>query len=219
MNSAPAAIFFNGPAREPPSVGNMMTFFSSQLLTRALAPIVLFTLGGCSGQVLDGGSTNPKGQGLAGDDPAEVGDPIPETPLAGTVAGQDFVPKSIEIQYDSAASQWFLSLRNYEVSCGRFGKGETPPSSEALVVTIGGVEPEAGARPITYGDGHGATFQAGVYEKGGPEPVIHSGTDGTLRLDTWTEVAGETIEGALRLQGEDGSEVAGTFAATVCPAR
>jgi hypothetical protein len=200
-------------------VGMMMIFFSSQLFTRALAPIVLFALAGCTGKTLDGGSTDPKNQALAEDDPAEGGDPIPETPLAGTIAGQAFVPKSVEIQYDSAASQWFLSLRNYEVDCGRFPKGEQPPTFDALLVTIGGLDPEAGTRTIRYGDDHGATFQIGLYEKGGVEPGIHSGTDGTLRLDTWTEIPGEQIEGALVLEGEDGSEVAGTFAATVCPAR
>jgi hypothetical protein len=172
----------------------------------------------CGGSSLDGGSSQPDGgtSGSSGSSGSSGGDgTIPSTPITGTVNGAPFAPKSIEVQLQ--AGSWFMSIRSYESTCGKLGKGPNT-GADLAVINIGGLAGKAGTESIFYADGHGASFQTGVYEKDKGEPVINTVTDGTLRFDTWSDTPGQTVTGALKLVGE-GSEVKGTFTATVCPAR
>lgn len=175
-----------------------------------LGSFASLSLLGCAAQTLDGGS----GQGSSSGS-STAGDTIADAPLAGTVAGRTFEAKAIDVHYSSRNGQWFLSIDNYENDCGSM-KAQPDPAT-AMTVNVGAVEPKAGSFPIAYGDGHGATFQIGVYEtaqKAETRPV----QSGTLRFDTWTDTPGSTIKGALKLSGQE-SELEGTFVAKVCPAR
>jgi hypothetical protein len=154
----------------------------------------------CSASTLDGGST--AGGADASADAALAASDIPARPLEGSVAGKAFTPKAVDIRYD--------------VSCGVSKAPATGP--ELMIITVADFAPAAGTEKIAYGDGHAATFQIGVYEKGKGEPDARPATAGVLRIDTWSDVPGASVGGALRLTGE-GSEVAGTFTATVCAPR
>ena len=92
------------------------------------------------------------------------------------------------------------------------------PNADKLIVTIGKVNAAAGTYPIAYADGHGATFQVGVYDASGPPPTTTPAKAGSLRLDTWSDVAGSKVTGHLDLSNDE-SNVTGTFTADVCAAR
>jgi hypothetical protein len=180
----------------------------------------LFFLSACSGQVLDGGSTggasSSGGNGAPGAEGA--GSEIANAPVSGNIAGKPFEVKAIDLTYDSHNKQWFLSIDNYENDCGTL-KSPRPASSDAMTVNVGGVETAAGTFPITYGDGHGATLQIGVYEESEHKtPDTRSVRTGTLQLDAWDATPGATIQGAIKLVADD-SHIEGTFTAKVCPAR
>ncbi len=166
----------------------------------------------CSASTLDGGST--AGGADASADAALAASDIPARPLEGSVAGKAFTPKAVDIRNEGG--RWFLTLRSYDVSCGVSKAPATGP--ELMIITVADFAPAAGTEKIAYGDGHAATFQIGVYEKGKGEPDARPATAGVLRIDTWSDVPGASVGGALRLTGE-GSEVAGTFTATVCAPR
>lgn len=182
------------------------------------ACVLVLGAAACGGNSLDGGSSNTDGGAGAssgGTSGAPGGDGIPSTAVAGTVNGKAFVPKSIEVRRD--AGRWFFTLRSYASTCGASTSGPlTGP--DLVVVTIGDVASKVGTQSIAEADGHGATFQTGVYEKGKGEAIANPASTGSLRFDTWSETPGETITGGLKLVGE-GSDIAGTFTATVCPPR
>jgi hypothetical protein len=165
----------------------------------------------CGGNSLDGGSSSADG----GSSGSSGGDGIPTTAVAGTVNGAAFVPKAIEVRRD--AGRWFFALRNYDSSCG-VGTSTPMTGADLVVVTIGDIATAVGTSSIAEADGHGASFQTGVYEKGKGEPVVRTITSGSLRFDTWSETPGATITGGLKLVGE-GSDLSGTFTAKVCAPR
>lgn len=174
-----------------------------------------FAMAACSGQTLDGGSGQGGSSGSSGPASSSAGETIADAPLAGTVAGRTFEAKAIDVYYSIKNSQWFLSIDNYENDCGSM-KSQPDPAT-AMTVNVGAVEPKTGSFPIAYGDGHGATFQIGVYEtsqKAETRPV----QTGTLRFDTWSETPGSTVTGAIKLSGQE-SELEGTFVAKVCASR
>jgi len=174
---------------------------------------------GCGGKALDGGSTqggtsgSPNGGGS--------GTATFDKPVGGTIAGQAFVPRSVELQYakyeGATEGQWFLTLRNFAETCGTLPDPRPDPAT-SMLVTVGAVAPAAGDQAITYGDGHAATFQLGVYEATGPKPITRSAVSGVVHLDTWNGETGAVITGGIRLEGED-SAIEGTFTATVCAPR
>ncbi|HSO34100.1 MAG TPA: hypothetical protein VLT33_16310 [Labilithrix sp.] len=166
----------------------------------------------CAGNTLDGGSSQTDG----GSPAAPAGDAtIPAAPVAGTVNGKAFVPRTFDVQREGG--RWFFTVRSYDVKCGT-STGSPLTGPQLTLVNIGDIATQVGTQAIAYGDGHGATFQTGVYEQGKGDPLTSPVTSGTLRFDTWSETPGETVTGGLRLTG-DGSSVAGTFTATVCPPR
>ncbi len=196
-------------------------------IVAASAAVVLTA---CSGQTLDGGS-NASGSssgsdgttssgGQPGDGTASkgssgtVGNGIPSTPVGGEIKGKPFSPKSVDVEFSKAQNQWFFAMRNYETDCRTITNKPTP--SDALLVNIGGIEPAAGEFPIAYADGHGASFQVGVFESAQKADVTPAQA-GVLRFDTWSSEPGATITGAIKLTNDD-SNVAGTFTAKVCPA-
>jgi hypothetical protein len=153
----------------------------------------------CSGNTVDSGGAQP----------------VSSAPIAGTVAGASFAPKSVEVRKEGG--RWFFTLRSYASTCGT-STGAPLNGPELVVVTVGDVAGQAGTVTLAYADGHGATFQTGVYEQGKGTPTTTPVTSGTLRFDTWTETPGATLTGAAKLVGQD-SDVEGTFTATVCPPR
>ncbi len=189
-----------------------------KILTSSWAACVLalsaFGAPACGGNALDGGSSKTDGGPGASSGSSGGDSTIPATALAGTVNGATFAPKSIEVQREGG--RWFFTVRSYEYKCGA---SSSPLTGAALaLITIGDVATHAGTESISEADGHGATFQAGVFEQGKGEPILHTVTSGSLRFDTWSDVPGATMTGGLKLLGE-GSSVAGTFTATVCPPR
>jgi hypothetical protein len=191
---------------------------ASLFLTLTLA----ITSFGCAAKTLDGGSdNNPPGSSSSSGSGSSSGGSsnpsgIPDKPVEGTIGGKPFAPKSVEIQYSKSAEQWFISLRNYEVTCGTL-KNPKPAEADMLVVTVGKLDQKAGTFDIAYADGHGATFQIGVYDTTSKADTREVKT-GTLRLDAWNDAPGATVTGALKLSGEQ-SDVSGTFTATVCAPR
>jgi len=187
-----------------------------------LAFTLALTTFGCAAKTLDGGSDNGNPPGTSSSSSSgSSGTPstpsgIPDKPVEGKIGGKPFVPKSIEIQYSKTNAQWFLSLRNYESTCGTL-KGNRPAQEDMLVVTVGQLEAKAGSYEIAYADGHGATFQIGVFDTT-KEADTREVKSGTLHFDAWNETPGTTVTGALKLSGDE-SEVGGTFTATVCAAR
>jgi len=186
----------------------------TKLLTLVALGLVLGSVA-CSASTLDGGSTAAGPDASPDAAPASVAAPeIPAGPLQGTVGGKSFTPKAVDIRNEGG--RWFLNLRSYDVSCGVSKAPLTGP--ELMIITVADFAPAVGAEAIAYGDRHAATFQIGVYEKGKGEADARPATSGVLRFDTWSDVPGTTIAGALRLAGEE-SEVAGSFTATVCAPR
>jgi len=192
----------------------------------ASAAIVLTA---CSGQTLDGGSNasgsssgsnsttssgGPTDDGASKGSSGTAGNGIPATPAGGEIKGKPFTPKSVDVGFSKAQNQWFFAMRNYETDCQTITEKPTP--SDALLVNIGGVQPAAGEFPIAYADGHGASFQVGVFESAQKADVTPAQA-GVLRFDTWSSEPGATITGAIKLTNDD-SHVAGTFTAKVCPA-
>lgn len=199
----------NGPRAGRPSPGNIMTRSLFLLLGS-------FAITACAGQTLDGGSGQGTSSGSPGTTGSTTGDgTIADSPLAGTIAGRAFEAKTIYVRYSLQNAQWFFSIDNYENDCGSM-KSRPDPSS-ALKVNIGAVDPKIGSSPLAYGDGHGATFQIGVYETA-EQAETRPVQTGTLRFDTWSDSPGSTVTGAAKLSGEE-SEVEGTFVAKVCPAK
>jgi hypothetical protein len=182
-------------------MNNRASLFASLLFVLAAAA--------CSGKTLDGGSA-------ATDGGAPPADGIPTTPVAGMVGGTAFTPKAIDVAHEGG--RWFFTLRSYASDCGR-SAGSPLTGADLKVITIADIANRAGTETIEYADGHGATFQIGVYEAGKGEAITHPVTSGTLRFDTWSETPGDTITGAVKLTGDGGSDVAGTFTAKVCPPR
>lgn len=182
-------------------------------MKRILVPFIALLLG-CSGQTLDGGG-GQKDQAASSAN-GGGGTEIASTPIAGTVNGNAFDPKTIFVYYSKRNSQWFFSIENYETDCGT-SKNGPPDAATAMVVNVGSVEPKAGDASIAYGDGHGATFQVGVYSTS-EKATTYSINDGTLRFDTWDETAGSEITGALKLVSDHG-QMEGTFTAKVCAPR
>ena len=180
--------------------------------TFLVALVLVLGAPGCAGNTLDGGSS----QGDGGSAAAPGGEAtIPSTPVAGTVNGSAFVPRTVEVRRD--AGRLFFTMRSYEAKCGVSTSGPLT-GADLAVVTVGDIENQAGTQSIAYGDGHGATFQTGVYESGKGEPRTSPVNAGTLRFDSWSETPGDIVTGGLKLTG-DGSDLAGTFSATVCPPR
>jgi hypothetical protein len=168
----------------------------------------------CASNTLDGGSSKTDG-GAGGTSGAPgAGDTIPSTAVTGTVNGSAFVPQSIEVGRE--AGRWFFTLRSYASTCGLSSGPLTGP--DLAVVTIGDIATTTGTESIAAADGHGATFQTGVFEQGKGQPIVRTVSTGSLRFDSWSETPGATITGGLKLVGE-GSDVEGTFTATVCPPR
>jgi hypothetical protein len=192
--------------------------------------ILSLFLWACSGKTLDGGSTGDTsgagtGQAAGGDKQAnenghgstEGADvTIPDGPVTGTIAGRTFEAKSINLEFSKRENQWFLSIHNYESDCGNVAG--TMDAAEAMVVSIGGVEPKAGTFTIAYADGHGASLQRGVYDTT-TKSDTRAVQSGSFRLDTWNETPGATVTGGLELLADDESAVAGTFTAKVCAPR
>jgi hypothetical protein len=191
-------------------------------MTRSLFLLLgSFAITACAGQTLDGGSGQGTSSGSSsgassGTTGSTTGEgTIADSPLAGTIAGRAFEPKAIYVRYSNANAQWFFAIDNYENDCGSMKS--RPDPTTALKVNIGAVDPKVGSSPLAYGDGHGATFQIGVYETA-EQAETRPVQTGTLRFDTWSDSPGSTVSGALKLSGEE-SEVEGTFVAKVCPAR
>jgi hypothetical protein len=159
----------------------------------------------CGGTNLDGGASNAQ---------VAPGSDIPSAPVAGTVNGSAFVPKSIEVRRETG--RWFFTLRSYDSKCGVSSAPLVGP--DLAIVTIGDIAAKAGTESVAEADGHGASFQTGVYEAGKGTPTVQTVTSGSLRFDGWSETPGDTVTGGLKLVGA-GSDVAGTFTATVCPPR
>jgi hypothetical protein len=132
--------------------------------------------------------------------------------VSGTIDGRALEPKAIYLHYSNANSQWFFTIDNYDNDCGTMK--DRPDPATAMVVTIGKVEPKAGSSAIAYADGHGATFQVGVYDTTN-KATTYSVKSGTLRFDTWNDNPGTQIGGALKLASDEG-EIEGTFLAKVC---
>lgn len=181
-------------------------------------------VGACAGKTLDGGTTGDTAGAGTGEHAGENGGgstaatetEIPDAPITGSIGGQAFEAKSMNLAFSKRDNQWFLSIHNYAIDCGRVeGKMD---NAEAMVVNVGAVEPKAGTFTIERADGHGASLQLGVYETTGKSDtrVVESGS---LRLDNWDETPGATISGGLNLFADDESAVGGTFTATVCAPR
>lgn len=182
--------------------------------TNIFTGLFFLFLSSCAAKTLDGGSTgDTSGAGTGA--PADIA----QTPVAGKAGGKVFEAKTIDLAYSNKNSQWFFSIDNYENDCGTY-PGTRPDPSEAMTITVGAVQPAAGTYPIKYADGHGATFQIGVYEaKDNAKPDTRPVQSGTLQLDTWDETPGASITGAIKLVADDDSVIEGTFTAKVCPAR
>lgn len=177
------------------------TFLSLLLLSITTA------LSACNAQTLDGGS----GQGGS----SAAAQTISNRPVDGMVAGRPFEAKAVDVRWSKAQSQWFFSMDNYENDCG---SRKTPPDpATSMTITVGAVEPAAGTTTLAYGDGHGATFQVGVYETADQADTRPVET-GTLRFDSWDETPGAEITGAIKLEAGDDA-IEGTFVAKVCPPR
>ena len=151
---------------------NARSFLLSSLVCLAASTSL-----GCGKTPLDGGSNTSDPSGTASGTPATSPDAAPgssadpgptgDSPLEGHIAGRPFSPSSVELEYDKSNQQWFLSLRNYPSDCGVVTDPKGIPDEDKLVITIGEVEPAAGTYSIEYADGHGATFQVGVYNAAG----------------------------------------------------
>jgi len=178
-------------------------------MKRILVPFIALLLG-CSGQTLDGGGGQKQQASTPG-----AGTEIASTPIAGTIDGKAFDAKAIFVYYSKTNAEWFFAIDNYENDCGTMK--DRPDPASAMVVTVGSLDRKAGDTPLTYGDGHAATFQIGVYDTS-DKATTYSIKDGTLRFDTWDETAGSEITGALKLVSDQG-QIEGTFTAKVCAPR
>ena len=138
---------------------------------------------------------------------------IPSTPLEGTIATRAFAPKFVGVEYDATHAQWFIKFRDDASGCN----GATDAGPGSLVVTIGALPAATGTFQIAAGDGHGASFQVGVFGAAG-QADVKPAESGKLRIDTWSETPGETVTGGIILSNEE-SEIRGAFTATVCPPR
>lgn len=187
--------------------------------TSILTAILFFSFSlsvtACTTKTLDGGSTgDTAGAGTGNGSTAGAG--IADTPLSGTIGGQLFEAKAIEIYFDERAGKWLLSIDNYEGDCGSMKN--RPPSDQSMTVNFVGLDPAAGAYVVEQPKRY-ATLQLGIYEASeGKEPDTRSAS-GTVVLDTWDETPGAPIPGKLKLVADAESAVEGTFTARVCPAR
>ncbi len=178
--------------------------------------ILFFATSGCSGKALDGGSADAGSSDASSADASssEASSPtagqFPTTPLAGSIKGHPFAFVSGDLR--KQGDHVFLTLRNYDWRCGG-----PPGPADALLINIGDPPQAAGTFELRYGDGHGASFQAGISQDASATPVSSVST-GLVRLDMWTLTPGETLTGAAMLESDD-SHVAGTFTVTVCPPR
>ncbi len=182
----------------------------------------LFSLVGCSGQTLDGGSNAgdggaPASSSSSGSSSGGTSEADAEAPLTGTIAGRSFTPVSVELSFKPSENEWFLQLRNYRVDCDVLDNSDTTPDEDRVVVTVADVKPQAGTDTISYGDSHKATFQVGVF-RDGTKPSAKSGKTGTLRIDAWNDDGSAPVTGHLELSNDE-SSVSGTFSAKVCAKR
>lgn len=179
---------------------------------------------GCTSETLQGGSTvSPDAPAPTGTGPSQTAGAtdlaaVPDTPLTGTIDGRTFTMASADLEYSTANQQWFLSFRNYSTDCRTLK--QRPDPATALLVNVGKVAPEAGQQEIRDLDGHGATFQIGLFDASSTQKATSLlVTEGALSLTSWSEVSGTLLQGKALLRGEGGSEVQGTFSVKVCPAR
>lgn len=178
---------------------------------QSLTAVLFLSLSACTAEKLDGGSTgDTKGAGTGAD--------IADSPISGTIAGQPFEAKTIEIYFDERTGDWLLSMDNYEGNCGSVKN--RPPSDESMTVNVVGLDAKPGSIPIAPGVTRYATLQLGVYMAAeGKQPDTRSAQSGTVVLDNWDETAGAEITGKLKLVADEESAIEGKFTAKVCPPR
>jgi hypothetical protein len=144
----------------------------------------------------DGSTTSPGGSAFL------------NTPAAGTIRGKTFTLRSASLRLEPGKR--VLTLRDYESNCG-VTQGSLPPADSMAVHVVVLLE-APGEERIQYADNHSATFQTGI------DPATAqtiAAKEGRLRLDTFSTVIGEKVNGALILTADDAT-VSGTFTAGVC---
>src|SRR5262249_6759591 len=154
----------------------MKLFSTSSFFFLVIGSCTAFAASGCSGDTLNGGSNTSGGASSSGSSSGTSGTlgsagAGADSPLSGQIAGKPFAPVSTYLELQKENGEWFLSLTNYTSDCGRVDPTTAPTEAERMVITIGRVTPAAGTDTIVSGDLHGATFQVGVYQAGGPDPV------------------------------------------------
>lgn len=175
--------------------------------------LLVLLVSACGGTSLDGGSAQISDGGTPTEvDGGSSGSTGTSTnALKGTVNGEPFTPKAIDIEY--AQDTWSLVLYNQPRQCRM---GSLPIGPETVIVTLRNIAPQAGTERVTN-QKHQATFQTGLYMADAGDPIIDPAVSGTLTLDSWSEVVGAEITGSLELYGNNKSDIRGTFSARVCP--